>query len=191
MGEEVMSHFLSNLFPDAMINRVLRDETMVVSKFVRSLKGEEANPILVLFVMTDEDEPQRVLVPITRFPPEKHEFLRGVGSGIGGSSVPVVAALLVSEAWLKHVSHSEAWRAKKDGLPIPSKCPDRQEVVIVSVRTIDGRGAFASAPIKVDKEGRGVGDWSFVQEAKTEFKDNMLGSFFEGYVEGFMKERSL
>jgi len=179
---------LKELFPDEMIDGTLREETMVISNLIRNIGGEEISPLMSIFAITDKGM-TRMMVPLVRgLPPDKHRFMKDIGFSIGAKMIPVVAAILVAEAWVKEISQAEAWRAKTSGFPVPSKCPDRQEIVTIIVRTCDGRGVTATAPIVRDAQGRGAGQWDMTMcKDFKKTQENMLGSFFRGYLNGLTK----
>lgn len=175
------------LLPDSKLDMLVRDEAMIVTQLVRSMAahGDEVRPMLVLLAKT-ETGMERVVVAMQGMKPgmDKHSYLRMIGESIAREIKTVIAAVFIGEAWSSEVSPAEAWRAKHGSLQPPSKRPNRVEVVSVSLRTLDGRGASAMANIVGKGEQRSAGEWKFTSPSDyAKGEDNLLGNFFKGYVE--------
>ena len=174
------------LLPDSKLEMLVRDESMIISQLMRSSKGEELRPMLVLLENTEKGV-ERIVVALAGMQPGtgKHEYLRMIGESVSQQVPSVAAAFLVSEAWMSVISPAEAWRAKQGGLQPASKRPNRVEIATVVIRTLDGRGVSAMAEIKGQGVQRVAGEWKFTSPSDyAKGEDNMLGSFFEGYSEG-------
>jgi len=102
------------------------------------------------------------VIPVERELPdgeEKRRGLAGMGMQAALGKRSLVCAYFVAEAWAKVMSPAEGWRAKAEGLPQPSKAPDRQDMLVIWARTIDGRAAMATAQIMLDGKGRRRMGW--------------------------------
>jgi hypothetical protein len=182
------------LIPDGEFNALLREETGHIGKFFAGLK-EEMGPVLVVVLQQREKDGsrQRGLVALSSFPAgdEKRKVLFAAGMRTAGAGKDVVAALLSTEAWLKTMSPAEQWRSKGGVLQAPSEAPDRQEAVVVTASTLDGRIGMAMAPVERGGGTRRLGAWKVVEWAgwgKAASEDNLLKYFFAGYLLG-MKQR--
>jgi hypothetical protein len=182
------------LIPDDEFNALLREETGQIGKVFAGLR-DEMGPVLVVILRQREKDGsrQRGLVELSSFPAgdEKRKVLFSAGMRTAGASKDVVAALLSTEAWLKTMSPAEQWRSKGSVLQAPGKAPDRQEAVVITASTLDGRIGMAMAPTERGGGTRRLGRWKVVEWkgwGKAASEDNLLKYFFAGYLLG-MKER--
>ena len=92
-----------------------------------------------------------------------------------------VAAFLVAESWVKRMTPAEGWRSKGKPIPLPSRCPDRTEAIVIFGSTLDGRLNMAMADIQ---RGRGrsavLGSWEFNEHGASD----LLKYFFAGHFLG-------
>lgn len=169
---------------------LFREESERLSGFVPTLKGEQLHPMLITVLdrKAGTDKREMGLFAITSFPEgdEKRKVLFGVGTQAAGKGLRVVAAFLATEAWAKIMSPAEGWRAKRHGVPQPSRCPDRQEVVVLSGRTLDGRLALGMSPLEREGRKARLGEWK-LSDPTDGIEDNLLKFFFGGYLRGFAK----
>ena len=179
------------MISDAEFNALLRQETVTIAKFVEGLT-ENMAPILVA-VLQEKDKNgtrKRAIVPLGGLPEgeekRKKLFIAGVQTAQAG--VQVCAAILNTEAWIKRLSPAEGWRAKRGEIQQPSKAPDRQDCLVVTASTIDGRTALAYAPIRHEGRKRKLDPWEVSEwqgwDSGTGGEDNLLKYFFAGYLMG-------
>ena len=174
-----MSH-PNNHLTDKKMKELLYDETMIVRDLMRSLEGDELSPMLVLLVGETGHRMVVSLAPVKGL--DKHQMMFYAGQAISQKGHDISGAILIAEAWAKEISKSEAWRAKQAGFPRPSKCPDRIEIVSITLRGLDGRGMIAMSKIAGEGAERRPSEWTFISPADyAKSEDNMLGEFFTGY----------
>jgi hypothetical protein len=179
---------------DAEFNGLLRQETVTIAKFVEGLTENMAPILVAILPDKDKDETRkRALVPLDGLPEgeekRKKLFIAGVQTAQGG--VQVCAVILNTEAWIKRLSPAEGWRAKQGVIPQPSKAPDRQDCLVVTAATIDGRTALAYAPLRHVGRKRKLDPWEVTEwngwdsgTGGADNLDNLLKYFFAGYFMG-------
>jgi hypothetical protein len=195
--ERSLASSAEGVMPTAEFNARLQEVSGTIEGVIKETAADQLAPLLVLFLaeQTDDGERVQIPVPLTPFPEgdEKRHLLYGLGEQLAGKGVPVVAAFLASEAWVKAMTPADGWRARFSGVPQPSKCPDRTEAVVLWGKTIDGRsnlamaaiGRAANGRIKLDRwriiESEGVPDQETAQ-------DNLLKFLFSGYLDRLKRD---
>jgi hypothetical protein len=176
------------LIPTAEFEDLLKEACIRIQKVVEENQANSVAPMLVCILpKLGSEQRQQAPLLLDEFPEgeAKRRLLFSVGKSLGEQQVPVVAAFLISEAWMKALSVAEGWRARARGVPRPSSAPDRTEAVVVWGRTVDGRAAFGMSQITRDRRDRvNFGNWNLTlcaQCADEGVEENLLGFFFAGY----------
>lgn len=110
---------------------------------------------------------------------QKIKTFTGAGMKFGQERKMIIAAFFGCEAWMAGEKYDE-----NGDMIQPSKQVDRQECVMLSGMSIDGKVAAITAPIRRAKEStaRFVGAETVMDEKGQE--NNLLKAFFKGYAMG-------
>lgn len=175
-------------------DNLLREETLRLAEFVPTLGKEELRPMLIAFLEGREADGQRkrALMPVSLMSEGegKQQTMMALGASVAQKGLRIVAAFMISEAWMKRLDESEAWRIKSKPIRA-SQAPDRQETLVVMGRTVDRRVAVAMAPIHRNETGTRIGEWD-IHPCKLlgeQEQDNILGFFFLGFLSEWLKSR--
>jgi hypothetical protein len=177
-------------------NVMVGEEAVRLGEFVKTLEHELAPMLMLVLEKRDADgERARGLVAVDSFTDSdaKRRALFTAGAKAAGTGESVVAAMLCTESWIKTMSPAESWRAKGQGIPLPSESPDRREALTIMGRTIDGRVGMAFAFLDRTSGKTKVGDWQLNEwqgwDSDRGAEDNLLGFFFAGYLIGLRKDK--
>jgi hypothetical protein len=117
---------------------------------------------------------------------ERPRLLAELGTQAAHRRLQVAAAVVLSEAWMRSFTEEEA--ATRDGRLIETY-EDKEEVVMLFGRTLDGREHMAAAPLHRRTSGRiaGYGAWHEL----TRVRALLLDHFFRAYLKGMVGDHPL
>jgi hypothetical protein len=122
-------HFIS----DGEFNRMLLDILAWASEYIEG--KEAANPlVLAVHALADGNHELNILIPLEFGGERAREIMIAIGAKAAESDDPLVAAFLVTEAWMT----TRPAAAGPPELP-PSEDPERIEALVISGSTIDQR----------------------------------------------------
>lgn len=180
----MMDEFLKHFAPEGALDDIVQQQIGAVKKIVED-GTQELLPILFARCVHSQTQEAGVhivgLADMPEDPDEKRELMRGVAAKFTREHLIPTDVSLVSEAWMKSVSAHEYQRAKHTGMPRPSECLDRKEVVQVSGLSVSRRALSFMAPIRRDDENRILlGEF---EEMGGEMRCYLLEQFFAGVLE--------
>ena len=175
------------LIPTVEFNGLLRGQAeWAAGEFRKESRAPQFPPRLSLI----QDRPPGVdgrkiaILALTGLPEgeEKRKRLFIIGTEAAMNGLTAVAAFLVAESWIKRMTPAEGWRSKGKPIPLPSRCPDRTEAIVIFGSTLDGRLNMAMADIQ---RGRArpatLGPWEFNDRNG---ESDLLKYFFAGHFLG-------
>jgi hypothetical protein len=120
----------------------------------------------------------------------KQKTMMALGASVAQKGLRIVAAFMISEAWVKRLDEAEAWRIKSHPIRA-SQAADRKETLVVLGRTVDRRVVVAMAPIQRNDTGSSIGAWDIhpCKPLGEQDQDNILGFFFLGFLSEWLKSR--
>jgi hypothetical protein len=109
-----------------------------------------------------------------------------LGIACAANDMRVISVVFESEAWAAVEKRDPGDKSldPKDYTP-PSERPDRQEIIMVASRSLDGREAFAGIPItgRHEDESLILGEENVHEFTEDGFvKDSLLSEFFQAHA---------
>lgn len=174
------------LLPSAEVDRALRFHM----ETFRPKPGEKAmDPHLAVETLEDDNKPGMALIPVLEDAfwnshEARKRFVRRVGQEFAERNLKPIVIYLVTECWTKALEKGQ--EPPKGSLRLQEV---KQESIVASALTIDGRAALAMAKILRDEEARisGYGEIDLIacgsrqENGEPAVEAKLLEAFFIGY----------
>ena len=179
------------LLPTKLFNDDLKTHLGLVRRTVEKDKIDQFTPRLIVTSLEDKGQKSMRVIGLAGFPDsneEKCKVMSMLGLACAANDLKVIMAVFESEAWLAEEKRDPKTIQAKEFVR-PSERPDRQEVIIVAARSIDGRDAFATIPITGRNEDKSLilgkeKIQEFEEKGNATIKDSLLESFFIAMAAG-------
>ena len=159
--------------------KLLAAEIEFTQKLVNDMKPESLLPRFVVTGQEGSGQPNQTRVygldVSFNDADEKQKLFKELGARCYSEKFCPLAAFLTTEAWLSEQTDVQ-----------PRKDPQRQEVVIVTGRSIDGQDCMANAPVFRDT-GNIIRLGKF-NDSYAETESLILKTFFESFMETAFKD---
>ncbi len=181
-----MRHIGRHFISDGEFNRMLLDILAWASEYI---EGKETADLLVLAVhaLADGDHELNVLIPPEFGGERAREIMITIGAKAAESDDPLVAAFLVTEAWMT----TRPADADAPELP-PSEDPERLEALVICGSTIDQRQN--QVVVRIERCGGlmqagEVMSVPFINDGADQLQNRLLMQFWRSYAEETMARK--
>ena len=200
MNNDDIRRMSESLISTSDFDEFLEYHTAQAIRDVRSSPSPDFQPRIILHLdkpkkegyvdsYQDEETRQASICFLKSLPENKQDYLAKCGADAAKSGIRGVAAFFLSEAWMKKMNKKEMSDFDKAPKRVHDY-EDKSEIIMVVGRTLDGRANMAVITIDRTPERNIIVCSKDVTKTRAEDgpQDNLLTSFWDGYIQVFAKE---